>query len=78
MRKERNLTYVLVSHDLAVISNMCDRLAVMNHGTIVEELTADQLQSATPKHAYTKQLLVASKGYDRSTIDQFVEFGAEG
>lgn len=77
LRKERDLTYILVSHDLAVVSNMCGRLAVMNHGTIVEELTADQLQSATPTHPYTKQLLVATKGYDRSTIDQFVDFAAE-
>ncbi len=74
LRKQRNLTYILVSHDLAVVSNMCDRLAVMNHGSIVEKLTAGQLKSASPTHPYTQQLLVASKGYDRTAIDKFVDY----
>jgi peptide/nickel transport system ATP-binding protein len=38
LRREHGLTYILVSHDLAVIDHMCARLAVMSHGRIREEL----------------------------------------
>lgn len=74
IRKERNLTYVLVSHDLAVVSHMCDRIAVMSQGATVEMISRDQLQSGDIKRRYTKQLLTASKGYDRAAIDQFQDF----
>jgi peptide/nickel transport system ATP-binding protein len=59
------LTCILVSHDLAVIAHMCQRLAVMNHGKVYEELTVDELAENRPRHAYTQQLLQASLGYDR-------------
>ena len=36
LRKERGFTYVLVTHDLSIISHMCDRLIVMNVGRVVE------------------------------------------
>jgi peptide/nickel transport system ATP-binding protein len=78
LKQERGLTYVLVSHNLAVVAHMCDSLAVMNHGAVVEELAVEQLKQHAPKHAYTRQLMVASLGYDRSAIDKFEEFGAEG
>lgn len=74
IRQERNLTYVLVSHDLAVVSHMCDAISVMSRGEIVEIITNEQLQSGELSRQYTKQLLVASKGYDRSAIDQFQDF----
>ena len=74
LRRERNLTYILVSHNLAVVSHMCERLAVMNHGNIVEELTETQLKEGTPEHPYTRQLLTASLGYDRSAVDTFEDF----
>ena len=77
LRRERGLTYLLVSHNLAVVAQMCERLAVMNHGLIVEELTAEQLRSATPRERYTQQLLTASLGYDRTAVDRFEDFGAE-
>jgi len=74
LRRDRGLTYVLVSHNLAVVAHMCSRLAVMQHGRIVEELTTDQLRAAAPSHPYTQQLLLASRGYDRAAVDRFVEF----
>ena len=74
IRQERNLTYVLVSHDLAVVSHMCDSISVMNHGETVEIITAEQLRNGDLKQSYTKQLLVASKGYDRAAIDLFQDF----
>ncbi len=74
IRKERGLTYVLVSHNLAVIAHMCERLAVMNRGRFVEEMTVEELRLGTPREAYTRQLLTASQGYDREKIDQFATF----
>jgi len=78
LKKERGLTYILVSHDLSVVGHMCDELAVMNHGAIVEELGVDQLKRHDPKHPYTRQLMVASLGYDREAVDRFEDFGVEG
>jgi ABC-type dipeptide/oligopeptide/nickel transport system ATPase subunit len=69
LKQEHGLTYVLVSHDLAVIAHMCDRLAVMNAGRIVEEMSADQLRRSEPRENYTQQLLRASLGYDRAAVD---------
>jgi len=74
LRREHGLTYVLVSHNLAVVAHMCNRLAVMQNGRIVEELTTEQLRAAAPSHPYTQQLLQASLGYDRAAVDKFVEF----
>jgi peptide/nickel transport system ATP-binding protein len=66
IRQTRRLTCILVSHDLAVISYMCGRIGVMNHGKILEELSATQLTSNTGHHRYTVQLLTASRGYDHA------------
>ncbi|MDG1887943.1 MAG: ABC transporter ATP-binding protein, partial [Alphaproteobacteria bacterium] len=43
MRAAHNLTYILVSHNLSVVAHMCDRLAIMNAGKIVEELDVKHL-----------------------------------
>lgn len=74
IRQERGLTYVLVSHDLAVVSHMCDAIAVMNRGAVVEEITREQLRTGDLRESYTRQLLVAGKGYDREAIDRFQDF----
>jgi peptide/nickel transport system ATP-binding protein len=63
IRVERGLTYILVSHDLAVVSHMCDRLLVMQHGRAVEELTRARLQAHDATETYTRDLLTASEGY---------------
>ena len=60
LRKERGLTYLMVSHDLAVVSHMCSEMAVMNRGEIVEMLDVEQLRGLNAKHPYTKELLDAS------------------
>ena len=65
LRRERGLTYVLVSHNLAIVAHLCERLLVMNAGRVVEELTAEQLRASAPAEPYTRQLLQASLGYDR-------------
>jgi peptide/nickel transport system ATP-binding protein len=74
LRREHRLTYVLVSHNLAVVAHLCERLLVMNAGRAVEELTADQLRSASPSEPYTRQLLRASLGYDRQAAAQLTTF----
>ena len=74
LKGERGLTYILVSHNLAVIAHMCERLAVMNRGRFVEEMAVEDLRRGTPRQAYTRQLLEASMGYDREKIDRFMTF----
>ena len=60
LREERNLTYLVVSHDLAVVDFLCDRLAIMNQGLIVEELSRDDLCRQKTASEYTRMLLSAS------------------
>jgi ABC-type dipeptide/oligopeptide/nickel transport system ATPase subunit len=74
LRAEHALTYILVSHNLAVVAYMCDRLAVMNRGRVVEELDAEGLRRGKARQDYTRQLLLASQGYDRSVADSFKDF----
>lgn len=56
LRGELNLTYVLISHNLAVVEHMAARVAVMYLGRIVEVSDTDSLFSA-PNHPYTRALL---------------------
>ncbi|MDU9004788.1 ABC transporter ATP-binding protein [Sedimentitalea todarodis] len=74
IQRERGLTYLMVSHDLAVVAHMCERVAVMNRGRFAEVLTTEQLRSGTPKQDYTRQLLTASGRYDRDVAKSFVSF----
>lgn len=64
LKAERGLTTVLVSHNLAVVAMLCDRIAVMREGIVVEEATAAALREGQVSHPYTRQLLAASRGYD--------------
>ncbi|MGV8936540.1 MAG: ABC transporter ATP-binding protein [Allorhizobium sp.] len=64
-RKDRGLTFVMVSHDLAVISHMCERLAVMRNGQIIEKLSVEDLRKREFSTDYTRDLLVASQGFVR-------------
>jgi peptide/nickel transport system ATP-binding protein len=74
LKRERDLTWILVSHNLAVVANLCDRLAVMNEGRIVETLGREALLGRPDLHPYTRQLLLASRGYDRRTAAELVRF----
>lgn len=58
LRRKRGLTMIFVSHDLALCSTFCDRIAIMKEGKIVEIGTPDEIMDA-PKHDYTKLLLDA-------------------
>ena len=74
LRKERGFTYVLVTHDLSIISHMCERLIVMNVGRIVESMPVSALRDRTPENPYTQQLLQASLGYDRQAVERYQTF----
>jgi oligopeptide/dipeptide ABC transporter ATP-binding protein len=58
LQEELNLTYLFISHDLSVIEHICDRVAIMYLGKIVEIGTKDDIFS-NPQHPYTKALLSA-------------------
>jgi oligopeptide transport system ATP-binding protein len=58
LQKKRNLTYLFVAHDLSVVRFICDRIAVIHKGKIVELAESEEL-FAHPLHPYTRALLSA-------------------
>jgi len=56
LRVARNLTYILVSHNLAVIAHLCPQVGVMLNGEMVEQLSADDLREGRTKHPHTEEL----------------------
>ena len=58
LKEELGLTYLLISHNLAVVQHMADRVAVMYLGRIVEEADSDTL-FGDPRHPYTRALLAS-------------------
>jgi len=59
LKKELGLTYLFITHDLAVVRSTCDRVAVMYMGKIVEMADVNELY-ANPLHPYTKAMLSAT------------------
>ncbi|MGW3289011.1 ATP-binding cassette domain-containing protein [Streptomyces sp. NPDC001002] len=56
LRKELNMAVLLVTHNFGVVADICDRVAVMREGTVVETGTTEELFGA-PQHPYTRTLL---------------------
>ena len=65
LRHKRGLTFIMVSHDLAVVTHMCERLMVMQRGQTVELLSAADLAASRVKDEYTRNLMLASTGFRR-------------
>ncbi len=59
LRRSHSLAMLFISHDLAVVSQIADRVAVMQRGRIVEQATAADL-FRSPQHPYTRQLLASA------------------
>jgi peptide/nickel transport system ATP-binding protein len=63
VKKKFDLALLFITHDLRVAAQICDRVAVMKQGEIVEQGTAEAL-FANPQHPYTKELFDAAPGRD--------------
>ena len=68
LRRDHGLTMLMVSHDLAVIAHICDRIGVMHSGRIVEMTTAAALAEGRVADSYSQQLLRANQGFDASGV----------
>ncbi|MFT5894251.1 MAG: ABC-type dipeptide/oligopeptide/nickel transport system ATPase subunit [bacterium] len=66
LREEQNLTYLMVSHNLAVVGHLCEKVAVMQNGEIVEMLAVEDMRKLKATHPYTQHLLESSLGYVRT------------
>ena len=66
LRARRGLSFVMVSHDLAVVTHLCTRLVVMQRARIVEALDSTQLVAGAAKAAYTRSLMKAAEGFVRA------------
>jgi oligopeptide/dipeptide ABC transporter ATP-binding protein len=64
LQRESNMTMLFVTHDLGVVARVCDRVAVMYAGRIVECASATEI-FATPRHWYTRALLDSVPDMDR-------------
>lgn len=80
LQQELGLTYLFISHDLAVIRYMATQVAVMQKGRIVEQASRDQLFS-NPQHDYTKTLMaaipIADPSQERSRRKKAAELAAK-
>jgi len=74
--RERKMAMLLISHDLAVVTEMADRIAVMRNGAIVDEGETATLLSRQ-EHPYTRQLAYASTHVPARPAHRHVESGAE-
>ena len=66
LREQRQLTYLMVSHNLAVVGHLCESVAVMQNGQIVEMLSVEDLRNSNASQTYTQELLASSLGYVRA------------
>lgn len=69
LKRELNLALILVSHDLAVVTQVCDHVIVMRHGVIIEAGTTAQVLT-DPQHPYTRSLVENHQEYG---LERFLE-----
>jgi peptide/nickel transport system ATP-binding protein len=65
LRQKRGLSFIMVSHDLAVVTHLCERLMVMQRGKTVELLDSQDLAAHRVSEVYTQKLMEASAGFRR-------------
>ncbi|MCI8732161.1 MAG: ABC transporter ATP-binding protein [Lachnospiraceae bacterium] len=63
LQKEQGLSLILISHDLALVQNLCDHVAVMYKGSVVEQGAADEV-IRNPKETYTQMLVDSVFGWE--------------
>lgn len=68
LHQERHLTMILVSHNFAVVGFLCQRVAVMRNGEVVEQVSVDAIREHRVEHEYTRRLMLATEGYTRKSI----------
>ena len=76
LQKELDLTILFISHDLSVVAHVCDHVAVMYHGKIMEQAETRAL-FANPGHAYTRSLLSAIPSLDPDQPQKAQGYGPE-
>ncbi|MCP2232612.1 dipeptide/oligopeptide/nickel ABC transporter permease/ATP-binding protein [Erwinia aphidicola] len=78
LRHRRGLALLFITHDFAVVSEMCDRVAVMRQGEIVEQGQATHVLQ-NPQHAYTQRLIasVPLRGQGRAFLQQIRQYQAQ-
>ncbi len=69
LRERDGLTYLMVTHDLGVVAHLCDQVAVMQQGRIVESLSTEALCNNAAQHAYTRMLVDSSRSYSREMAE---------
>ncbi len=77
LRARRGLTYLMVSHDLAVVTHLCQRLIVMRRGQVVEALASSDLAAQRVQADYTRGLMQASAGFQRRPASTLATAAAE-
>jgi peptide/nickel transport system ATP-binding protein len=65
IRRAHELSFLMVSHDLAVVTHLCDMIAVMREGRILEVVATPDLLASRVSEPYTRELIDASAGYRR-------------
>lgn len=73
IRRRYKMTLVVVTHDLGVVLNLCDRVAVLKEGRLVDAIGIEQLASGTSLKPYTMELVEASKYGFRNSPDAMTE-----
>jgi peptide/nickel transport system ATP-binding protein len=61
LQQQENLTYLMVTHDLGVVAHLCHRVAVMQHGKVLETLDIDALVGNRAQVGYTQMLVESSR-----------------
>ena len=67
LARDAGVTYLLISHDLAVVGHICEEIAVIFHGRFVETGPADLLLKS-PTHPYTRELIEAAPNFDAAPL----------